>query len=367
MKSVISKRVRVKDIAAKIREEVSQKRLKAGTAVMSARGFASRFNVSLVTANRALNQLVAEGVLYRIQGSGTFVKGDQFGGSMVIGIADMPDIQSDPGRYAANGIFLDSSLTQLSKHECKIQYISYDDFCEYEKTPSLLNSIDGLIISASYLDSKTRRIFENYKGVLTFFRNEYIIDMPCNQVIPDLDSGFAEVFKPISPEDFDGIIIIGAHHRNAFARCEHFKKQARKAKFDTSNIIEKHLRLSSDNNIRFLSCQFALKMLKHFKNKLIFCASDFISLGLLDAAAKGGFKPGKDFILVSYDNLEDYGMHPFAEPFLTTIDYPKKEIAKRAVELTIAAVKNHDRCQHIIKVPTNLIIRQTGLNKPREI
>jgi GntR family transcriptional regulator, arabinose operon transcriptional repressor len=367
MNTVVSKRIRVKDIAEHIRAEISQKRLKAGTAVLSARAFASKFKVSVLTANRALNKLVDEGILYRIQGSGTFVKGSQFGGSMVIGIADMSDTQNDPGKYAANGIFLDSCLTQLSKYDCKVKYLSYKDFCEFEKMSSLLNSIDGLVISASYLDARTKKIFERYKGILTFYRNEYIIDIPCNQVIPDLDIGIKEVFNKISPNNYQGIIIISAEHSNAHARCSHFLKQSLKAGFKEETIIEKHISLSAETNVRLKSYQFALEMIDQFSNKLVFCTSDFISLGLLDAARESGIMPGVDFDLVSYDNLEAYGMHPFTEPFLTTIDFPRKEVAKKAVELTVAAVKKRDRCQHIIKVPTHLIIRETGLkNKIKE-
>ncbi len=208
--NVISKRMRVRDIADYIRAEISQKRLKAGTAVMSSRAFASKFKVSMLTANRALNKLVDDGILYRIQGSGTFVKGNYNTSSMVIGIADMSAEQNNPGEYASNGIFLDSCLMQLSKYDCKVKYLSYKDFCAFEKMPALLNSIDGLIISASYLDERTKNIFEKYKGVLTFYRNEYIIDIPSNQVIPDLDTGFAEIFNNISPADYQGIVIIGA-------------------------------------------------------------------------------------------------------------------------------------------------------------
>jgi GntR family transcriptional regulator, arabinose operon transcriptional repressor len=363
MNTVVSKRVRVRDIADHIRAEINKKRLKAGTAVMSARAFASKFKVSMLTANRALNKLVDEGILYRIQGSGTFVKGNQLAGSMVIGIADMSAEQNNPGEYASNGIFLDSCLMQLSKYDCKVKYLSYKDFCEFEKMPSILNSIDGLVISASYLDERTEKIFEKYKGVLTFYRNEYIIDLPCNQVIPDLNTGFAEIFNNISPKDYQGIVIIGAEHLNAYVRCSHFLKQALKAGFKKTDIIESHILIETNTNVRLKGYESSLKMLEQFRNKLVFCASDLIALGLIDAANENGIKPGEDFDLISYDNLEAYGMHPFVEPFLTTIDYPKKDIARKAVELTVTAVKKRDNCHHIVKVPTHLIIRKTGLKK----
>ena len=362
MNTVVSKRTRVRDIADYIRAEINQKRLKPDTAVLSARAFASKFNVSTLTANRALNKLVNEGVLYRVQGSGTFIKGTHSTSSMVIGIADISAEQNTPGEYAASGIFLDSCLMQLSKYDCKVKYLSYRDFCEFDRMPELLNSTDGLIISASYIDKKTEKIFEKYKGILTFYRNEYILDMPCNQVIPDLDTGLMEAFSGISPDDYDGIIIIGAEHSNAYARCSHFLKQALKAGFKKADIIEEHL-ITSTVNARMQGRQTALKMLKQFRNKLVFCASDLIAFGLIDAVQENNITPGKDFDLVSYDNLEAYGMHPFMEPSLTTIDHPKREIARKAVELTVAAVKKNDNCQHIVKVPTHLIIRQTGLNK----
>ena len=367
MNTVVSKRIRVKDIADHIRDEISRKRLKAGTAVMSSRDFASKFKVSMLTANRALNKLVDEGVLYRVQGSGTFVKGNQNTSSLVIGIADMSAEQNTPGQYASNGIFLDSCLMQLSKYDCKVKYLSYKDFCEFEKTPALLNSIDGLVISASYFDERTKKIFEKYKGVLTLYRNESILDLSCNQVIPDLDTGFAEIFTNVSPDNYQGIIIIGAEHSNAYARCEHFLKQALKAGFKKEKVIEKHVNIDSGDNVRLKAYKSVMEIVNQFCNKLVFCASDLIALGLIDAAKEKGIDPGKDFDLVSYDNLEAYGMHPYVEPFLTTIDYPKKEIARKAVELTVTAVKKNDRCQHIIKVPTHLIIRETGLkNKQTE-
>jgi DNA-binding LacI/PurR family transcriptional regulator len=71
--------------------------------------------------------------------------------------------------------------------------------------------------------------------------------------------------------------------------------------------------------------------------------------------------PGKDVELASYDNLEGYGMIPYSHPVLTSVDYPKDQVARRAAELTIAQVDSKDPCLHIIKVPTHLVVRETGL------
>ena len=76
---------------------------------------------------------------------------------------------------------------------------------------------------------------------------------------------------------------------------------------------------------------------------------------------ENGIVPGKDVQLVSYDNLEGYGMVPYERPIITSVDFQRDEVARRAAELTIAQIENNDNCLHIIKTPTHLVIRETGL------
>ncbi|MDU5336359.1 GntR family transcriptional regulator [Enterococcus sp.] len=56
---------------------IQTKELNAGDKVLSEAKLCKKYNVSRITVTRAINELVAEGYLYRIQGKGTFVKGKQ--------------------------------------------------------------------------------------------------------------------------------------------------------------------------------------------------------------------------------------------------------------------------------------------------
>ena len=62
-----------KQLKTILKELIEKGKIKAGERILSENELISRFNVSSTTARRALNELVSEGFLYRIQGKGTFV------------------------------------------------------------------------------------------------------------------------------------------------------------------------------------------------------------------------------------------------------------------------------------------------------
>lgn len=63
-----------KRIANNIREEIQKHNLKAGEAIPSEMKLAQKYNVSRVTIRQSIDLLVNEDLLYRVKGSGTYVK-----------------------------------------------------------------------------------------------------------------------------------------------------------------------------------------------------------------------------------------------------------------------------------------------------
>jgi DNA-binding LacI/PurR family transcriptional regulator len=328
---------------------------------MSSRELAEKFGVSMLTANRAINKLVEDKVLYRVQGSGTFVCDGQHSGRIVIGFADVGTDRSFPGSYASQGVFMDSCLTELAKYDCEIKYISYDNFLEFKELPGFFESMDGIVISAAYIDERTRGFFDKYKGILTVYRHEYILDFHCNQVVPDHITGVDEVFEKISLEDFEGLLVIGATHKNSYARGESFIAEALRKGFWKNRIQELYVEVPLGDSGRLAGYRLGKQVLMQAKGKLIFCTSDFMAIGMLDAMHELDIN-SNEVQLISCDNLEGKGMQPFGEPVLTSINYPRTEIARKSVELAMSSIRKQDKCSHIIKVPTNLIIRKTGLS-----
>ncbi|KXZ39274.1 GntR family transcriptional regulator, mannosyl-D-glycerate transport/metabolism system repressor [Alkalithermobacter thermoalcaliphilus JW-YL-7 = DSM 7308] len=63
-----------KQIANKIKQEIIKENLSSGEAIPSEIKLSQMYNVSRVTIRQAIDTLVSEGLLYKIQGSGTYVK-----------------------------------------------------------------------------------------------------------------------------------------------------------------------------------------------------------------------------------------------------------------------------------------------------
>ncbi len=65
-------------VEQKLVEEIDGEVFQENQMIPSERELMERFGVSRITVRKALDDLVNEGYLYRIQGKGTFVKGDEF-------------------------------------------------------------------------------------------------------------------------------------------------------------------------------------------------------------------------------------------------------------------------------------------------
>ncbi|MFA6104328.1 MAG: LacI family DNA-binding transcriptional regulator [Victivallaceae bacterium] len=362
MEVALERRIRSQDIAESIRTEIVQKKLVHGSPIMSSRDISKCYKVSMLTANRALNRLVDENILYRVQGSGTYVKGAAgISRSLNIGYCEIITHDIDPGAHAAFGVLVDNCLAGFRKKNCAVKIIPYQDLIKRERAEKALQGLDGLLVNSSYIDEKTLPSFEAFKGPVTVYRNEFIGDWPFNQVIPDLATGMRETVRRIDREKISGVIVVSSHHLNADARVREFVRQAESAGIARNKIDIINVDLQIGDNGRMCGYRTGQKLLSGCRGKFIFCTSDFIAFGLIDAMHENGIVPGKDVQLVSYDNLEGYGMIPYEHPIITSVDFPKDEVARRAAELTIMQIEKNDNCLHIIKVPTHLVIRETGL------
>lgn len=362
MDATLERRMRSQDIAENIRTEIAQKKLVHGSPIMSSRDIVRRYNVSMLTANRALNRLVDEDILYRVQGSGTYVKGlKSERRTLNIGYCESLGHDSDPGRHAASGVLTDSCMASFRKKNCSIKIIPYQDLINPLMAETAFAGMDGLLVNSSFIDEKTMPVFEAFKGPVTVYRNEFIGDWPFSQVIPDHATGMRETIRRIDQTKISGVIVVSCSHSNADARLHEFVRQAEAAGIARAKIEVINVSLQIGDNGRLSGYRAGRKLLPDCRGKFIFCTSDFITFGLIDAMHENGIIPGKDVQLVSYDNLEGYGMIPHEHPIITSVDFPKDEVAHRAAELLITQIENNDNCLHIIKVPTHLVIRETGL------
>jgi LacI family transcriptional regulator len=88
----------------------------------------------------------------------------------------------------------------------------------------------------------------------------------------------------------------------------------------------------------------------------IFALNDLMALGALRAAAEAGCSVPADLAVVGYDDLE---LAQYANPPLTTISQPKKEIGIQAVHLLVDRMSRKSRAPSRLVLAPELIVRRS--------
>jgi LacI family transcriptional regulator len=93
-------------------------------------------------------------------------------------------------------------------------------------------------------------------------------------------------------------------------------------------------RTSDDAEGGFAAARAALA--EHPDITAIFATHDILALGALEAVARSGRRVPDDVSVVGFDDIAQVG---HVEPMLTTVAFPKREMAQAAVELLLRAVE----------------------------
>ncbi len=89
----------------------------------------------------------------------------------------------------------------------------------------------------------------------------------------------------------------------------------------------------------------------------IFCVTDLVALGVLDAARHGhGLRVPGDLSIMGFDDIP---MSAWAGNDLTTIQFPVEDMVERAVELLVRAIENQPVQGQVVRVAGKLVIRSS--------
>ena len=188
---------------------------------------------------------------------------------------------------------------------------------------------------------------------------EEIADLPFHEVVLDNGSGLREAAKKMMEFPPEEVLIVYESHENGKNRKNIFENSICALGYPEERIRSFIIETDALNN-GVPSYRLGLQLCSEIKGKFLFSTSDVVSFSMLEAFREKGLKVGKDFQLLSYDNLEDYGSLPLKEPFLTTIDAPKMRCAERSAELLLEQIGKPQDEITIIRIPTKLVIRKTA-------
>jgi DNA-binding LacI/PurR family transcriptional regulator len=87
----------------------------------------------------------------------------------------------------------------------------------------------------------------------------------------------------------------------------------------------------------------------------VFCFSDLLAFGILEACVRQGIRVPQDLAVVGYADLPHSGMLKVA---LTTVRQPRALLGRRAAEVLIASIGKSGHSEQVT-LPVELVIRES--------
>ena len=87
----------------------------------------------------------------------------------------------------------------------------------------------------------------------------------------------------------------------------------------------------------------------------IMCANDVLAVGALRAARELGLKVPRDISITGFDDIE---LARLADPALTTVHVPLRDMGRRASNMMIKMLRRNETV-HSVELPTDIRLRQT--------
>lgn len=137
-----------KQIANKIKEDITNAKLSNGDAIPSEAKLVKMYSASRVTIREAVKQLVEEGILYRIQGSGTYISHEKIEHD-ILKLQGFTEEMSSLDNNPSNEI-LEFQLMEPPVDACEHLKIKPDEKVYYVKRLRLAD-YEPLILEESYL------------------------------------------------------------------------------------------------------------------------------------------------------------------------------------------------------------------------
>ncbi len=348
-------------IASVLLERFRRQNLSKGALLPSTHAIAEEFQVSLMTAHQSMQELEGQGVVYRIRGSGTYLKSEMRVRPR-IGLADCNiELLYNKKMQQIQNQVIDFCIEYLTAHHYDIQTISYSELNNQATASRLLESLDGLLLSYNYADSGIVNKLRKANLPVVVYRHEFLAELPFSQVIFDFSQGIEDALGCLSLTLEDAPVVLYEATPSSLFRRDLLVASLQGAGI-SSDKVTFHEVTSVD---RTANCFRLARVLGgRWRNRLLICVIDDIAAAIVSAFRVENMVPGRDYRLLSIGNSEEYGFQIFDAPCLACIDMPLKKLAIESCQLLKNLIEKPDTCQHIIRVPGRFIKRASLFLNP---
>ncbi len=240
--------------------------------------------------------------------------------------------------------------------------IILQDTCEnYESEEEAIlimrsEQVDGVLITPIQTEKSSIHMLQE-SGIPFVLVARYFNDLDTDYVVADdVQGGYLATIHLIKKGHEKIAFINGpSYNSSAIERLEGYKKALEEHNIELNEELMRNGALTMEDGY---SHGKALLIDHDPQPTALFAFSDFVALGAMKAIREAGLRIPEDIAVVGYDDIA------FAfclEVPLTTIRVPKREIGEEVVSI-LAKKMNGDGCHSRLKMPVELVIRQSSLS-----
>lgn len=314
------------------------------------RTLAKEYGFSYMTIRKAIDNLVTEGVLYKVPTRGAFIADRKTAKKKTNVIGYFLDNNIVAGLTSPYySLIFDALEKQATKHGYSLIY-----FSDFEDTSSIkrMARVDGVIASCFPRIESTIHEINNTMPMVV------IDNSSSDKTIPSI---IIDNFNAVT-DTLDYLYKIG-HRRIGFMtglqdsdvgknRYEGYKSGL------ASHGLKFNKKLVYQGNFSYESGLAGADYFLSLKNPptAIMCANDSMAIAALGKIIQGGSSVPDDISIIGFD---DIAVASQIHPPLTTISAPIGEIAELAVDMLISQIQNREIVNKHIALPAKLIKRST--------
>ena len=348
-------------------KELLKKELLSGKYLPEARFYsqnklAEYFGISPLTAREAISTLVHEGLLVRSQGKGTFVANySQSANSGNIGLVIHHSELFALSFFTQVNQGSNAALKDTGYHSL---LIPFDEKTLKDKKNNFLLSlaqekkIAGFLITASQVNEE--ELFNLQKQEIPFILVHcFYPEKDFSFVCPDFFKASYLLTEHLIKLGHQKILYLGGYGERYPAekkRLDGYKKALKDAglKYNPQLRIDLPFEYLTKENQLLLN---ELKKLKEISfPEAIYCGDDLMAYKVIKHLRKKGYQVPEDIAVVGTGNFKFSGDF---QPPVTTVEYFRINMAKRATEILLNKISNKDSSTPKIFIEPKLIIRES--------
>lgn len=325
----------------------------------------NRFQVSRITVRKALDELVHDGVIYKIQGSGSFFSGkipERAAASYLIGVI-APHVFShiypqiihpidEVAHERGYNLVLGGSKSSPDRELTCLRQL-------------LEKKIDGLIFEPSSgfqyeADTETTRLLKTLTIPLVFM--DWAIEDPnISYVAPDdVEGGFRAVSYLIKAGHRRIACIYPPNHFAGLKRYEGYRKALEMHGIPYDPRLDKgDVAMLREAHSRGVMTALLKELLESGEERptAIFYFNDILAAEGVAAIQEAGLTVPDDISIIGYDDSDDATQ---ANVALTTVAHPKEFIGQWAADILFDEIEHAGRIphRHVLATPT-LVLRDS--------